>query len=424
MSMERAKVAAPQTASTMLPQKKHRGAIAWITSSGAIGLAGLGIWWTYQTYFNHPPKTVSVTLVPVERGTVEVTVTESGSMELGGQQTLKAPREVTVEQVNVREGQRVQKGQPLVMLRDREVQDSLRDQEVENKKFGLDFARSREKVAEVQLQVTTAEKRLKESQELLSRGFISETELQTDQEKLDQLQSQLRDAQVEQQKAQLDVVKGQEKLNGLQQQFGDRVVVAPINGIVMKLEVKSGDGVKTETNLLTLGDPTQELVKLQLTTLNAAKVRMNQITRVSTIGPDAKTFTGRVISLSPQATSPEGSGGFRGGDDGSQAKVDAKVVLDRPSNTLIPGSLVSVEIITEQRQNVVAIPPEIVQRDEEKPFVWLKDSQGKAKKQTVTLGLQGLQQVEITAGLNTGDKLVMALPTTPLEAGAVLKIGQ
>jgi len=421
--MEKVKSDQPQPTSTMLPKQKHRGAIAWILSSGALSLAGLGIWWAYQTYFNHPPKAVAVTLIPVERGTVEVTVTESGAMELGGQQTLKAPREVTVEQVNVREGQRVQKGEPLVVLRDREVQDSLRDQEVENKKFGLDFARNREKVAEVQAQVTATEKRFKESQELLSRGFISETELQTDQEKLDQVRSQLRDAQVEQQKAQLDVIKGQEKLNGLQQQFGDRVVTAPINGIVMKLEVKSGDGVKTETNLLTLGDPTQELVKLQLTTLNAAKVRMNQATRVSTIGPDAKIFTGRVISLSPQATSPQGGGGFRGGDDGSQAKVDAKVMLDRPSNTLIPGSLVSVEIITEQRQNVVAVPPEMVQRAAGEPFVWLKDSQGKAKKQTVTLGLQGLQQVEVTAGLNAGDKLVMAPPTTPLEAGTVLKIG-
>jgi len=422
--MEEVKPDKPKPTSAMLPQKRHWGAIAWLLGSGSLGLVGLGGGWIYQTYFNPPPKAVAVMLVPVKRGTVEVTVSESGSMELGGQQTLKAPREVTVERVNVREGQRVQKGQPLVMLRDREVQDSLRDQEVENKKFGLDFARNREKVAEVQAQVTAAEKRLEESQELLSRGFISETELQTDQEKLDQVRSQLRDAQVEQQKAQLDVVKGQEKLNGLQQQFGDRVVTAPINGIVMKLEVKSGDGVKTETNLLTLGDPTQELVKLQLTTLNAAKVRMNQVTRVSTIGPGAKTFTGRVISLSPQATSPEGSGGFGGGEDGSQAKVDARVLLDRPSNTLIPGSLVSVEIITEQRRNVVAVPPEMVQRDEGDPFVWLKDSQSKAEKKTVTLGLQGLQLVEVTAGLNAGDMLVMAPPTMPLEAGAVLKFGK
>ncbi len=406
----------------MIPvRRKYRRAIAGLVTSGLLTLGGVGVWVGYNRIFQSPEAAVAVAVMPVEVGSVEITVTESGVVELGGQQTLKSPREVTVEQVNVQEGDRVREGQALVVLRDREVQDNLRNQQVENAKLDLELTRRKEKVAEVQVRVAAAQERVQESKELFDRGFISETELQEDEAKRDGAVSELRDAQVEQQKAELDVRMGMEKTEGLQQQFGDRIVTAATAGIVLKLNVRSGDGVKTETEMLTLGDPSKEMVKLQLTTLNAAQVRINQLVRVSTIGPDAKIFTGRVISLSPIATAPTNQGGF-GNSDSGQAKVEAKVLLDRPSNTLIPGGLVSVEIVTQQRQQVVVVPPEAIQRSEGEPFVWLADEAGKARKQPVTLGLQGLQQIEVTGGLRLGDRLVMAPPTVPLVPGAVLQI--
>jgi HlyD family secretion protein len=100
--------------------------------------------------------------------------------------------------------------------------------------------------------------------------------------------------------------------------------------------------------------------------------------------------------------------------------VDARVLLDRPSKTLIPGSLVSVEIVTARRQNVVAIPPEAIQRSQEAPFVWLKDSQGKSKKQPIQLGLQGLQAIEVTSGLKAGEQLVIPPPDMSLAPGTPL----
>jgi HlyD family secretion protein len=406
-------------------RKRYKKAIAWFIGSGLVAGLGTGAWFTYQTWFQKAPDAIAVMLVPVERGNVEVSVTESGVMELGGQQTLKSPKEVTVEQVAVKEGDRVQAGQALIILRDRTAQEGAEDQQVENAKVALDISRRQEKVGEVEKRLKVAATRYQESQALLARGFISETELQEDQDKMDSIESELRDALVEVQKVELDIRKGQKKLALLQQQLGDRIVTAPIAGIVLKVHVKNGDGVQTEKNLLTLGDPRQEIIKLQLSTLNAAKVRANQLAKVSTIGPKAETFTGRVISLSPQATVPESGGGGFGGGDSGQAKVDAKVVLDRPSQTLISGSLVSVEIITESRQNVIAVSPETIQRSEGEPFVWLQDKQGRARKQAVTVGLQGLQQVEILSGLETGDRrIAVPPPDQPVTPGALLQEGE
>ncbi|NJO93578.1 MAG: HlyD family efflux transporter periplasmic adaptor subunit [Hydrococcus sp. RM1_1_31] len=204
----------------------------------------------------------------------------------------------------------------------------------------------------------------------------------------------------------------------MQQQLGDRLVTTPTNGIVLKVYVKNGDGIKTESNLLTLGDPSKEIIRVQLTTLNALQVKINQIARISIIGPKSQTFTGRIISLSPKATVPNTSANSSNSSEtssssGGQTKVDTQVLLDRPSNTLIPGSIVSVEIVTARRQNIIAIPPEAIQRTEAQPFVWIQNERGKAKKQPIAVGLEGLQQVEVASGLQAGDKLVIA-PSVPL----------
>jgi HlyD family secretion protein len=447
---------------------KYRTRITWLISSGILAVAGVGGWLSYQSVFNLSAKPVAVSIIPVSLGNVETTVTESGTVELGGQQTFKSPQEVTIEQVHVKEGDRVRQGQPLVVLRDRAVGDQINDQLAENAKFELDLTRnqkrvaevrqklaearvdpdlirSRERIGEVREKLKDAEARFKESQELLNRGFISVTDLQTDKNsldtaraelrdaranqlkaeqnyktKLDTIQAEIQDALVNQQKAEVDVQKGVEKLKSLQQQFADRIVIAPMDGLVLKVNVRKGDGAKIESNLLTIGDPTKEVVNLQLSTLNATKVRINQVAKVSMIGPTPKIFTGRVISLSPQATVSAASSETFEPTGNGQAKVDARVLLDRPSNTLIPGSTVSVEIVTAARQNVVAIPPEAIQRSETTPFVWLKDSQGKSKKQPIQLGLQGLQAVEVTSGLKVGEQLVIPPPDKSLTPGTPL----
>jgi HlyD family secretion protein len=96
--------------------------------------------------------------------------------------------------------------------------------------------------------------------------------------------------------------------------------------------------------------------------------------------------------------------------------VPATVKLDRPTRTLIPSSQVSVEIILQQRQNVVVLNTEAIQR-EPKPFVWVRDSQSKAQKREVSLGLEGLTTVEVTSGLQAGDSVVLPPPDASLEPG-------
>nr|WP_242042051.1 HlyD family efflux transporter periplasmic adaptor subunit [Alkalinema sp. FACHB-956] len=245
-----------------------------------------------------------------------------------------------------------------------------------------------------------------------------EDRLRSEKDKVDEAQSQVKEAELEYRRANLDIQRSRDKLKETQQRLGDSLVRATSNSVVLNIEVKPGDGVKTEGRLMTVGDPNQEIVKLQISTLNATKLRVNQLARVSLVGPKPQVFLGKITSVSPQAVSAEG-GSLR--SSSGQTKVDAKIQLDQPSKTLIPGGQVSVEVVLAQRKQVLTLPLEVVQM-EDSPFVWVRDSQGQAQKRKIILGLQSLTTAEIKSGLSKGDQVVQVPPNQTLEIGTLLKI--
>jgi HlyD family secretion protein len=470
-------------------KKKFKTGVKWLAWSGVLAMVSAGGWLTYLQTQNRPAESAALPVVTVERGTIETTINESGTLELRGQQTLKSPAEGAVEQVLVRLGEQVKSGQPLIILRNPDRQTILANQQLQIQKQELTLARNRQKVVEAeeklkaakqenqtnkQLQIqkqelTVArnrqkvveaeeelkaeEKKLQELEALDQRGFIPKNELRTQEEQVRRAKTALWEAKltvssdtIELQNLQLEIQNTQQQtrdkvmqaesavqdaqlavnndtrelqrlrleLQKIQQQLQNNVVTAPINGNVLDIKVKDGEGVQVRTDLLILGDPTQELVSLQLSTLNAAKVRVNQLARISVIGPNAQSFEGRVQSLSPIATTSSGNESQSSSQQAGQATVSAKVRLNTPSRKLIPGSQVNVEIVLQQRQNVVVLDTEAIQRSEEKPFVLVRDKQGKAQKKNITLGLEGLTNVEVTSGLRPGEQVV--LPSTDSKA--------
>lgn len=493
-------------------KKAFKSALKWLLGSAVLATASVASLFAYGLWQNRPPEPIAVRILPVNLGTIEETINEGGTLELGDQQTIKSPEDGAVERVFVAVGDRIRTGQPLISLRKPDQQTSLanlqleiqkqqvtvesnrqrvvnaeeklalakqeladqlsdrnqkrRDQvakwELDIQKQQLILARNRQKVTEAQQELAAAQQKLKNTEELATKGFIATQEVKSDQNSVRNAESQLRQAQsdvttqtAELRKSQVGpeqtltsvsknpVLQAESELREVQlalstasgelssKQLAYReaelklqnyTIAAPINGKVLTVKVKAGDGIKRGDDLLTVGDPAKEVVKLQLSTLNAAKVRLNQEVRVSIIGPKAKPFTGRVHSLYILA-SGEGNSSQNGRSENQagQATVPAIVQLDKPTGTLIPGSQVNVEIILKQRQKVVVLGTEAIERSQSQPFVWIEDAENKAQKRPVTLGLEGLTQVEITSGLRPGDKVVLPPPEAPLQPGTPVK---
>lgn len=382
--------------------QRERMGLRWIIGSGLMLVVGIGGWLGYQAWQRQTLPPVEVVTLPVSRGNLEVTITEAGVVELGGQQTFKAPSDVTVQAVLVEERQRVQQGQVLLELRDRDLQRQLDDQLVQNRIDELTLERNQERLEERRSRLGDAETRLQDSAALLEQGYISEDEFLRDKQAVETAQSDVRDAEVEVTKQTLRVQQNQAKTDNIRLQLEDNQITAPIDAIVLNVDVKAGDGVTLEGRLLSLGDPTQEIIRLQMTTLNASKVAVNMPVRVSIIGPNPELFEGRVVRVSPQAIGDS--------NNAEQATVEAEARLNQPSGSLIPGSAVSVEIILQRRQNVLVVPVTAIQRDGEMPYVWVRDADNTAQQREVEVGLETLDSVEILSGLEAGDEIVVSIP--------------
>ncbi|MEA5500829.1 efflux RND transporter periplasmic adaptor subunit [Limnoraphis robusta Tam1] len=485
-------------------KKAYQVGMRWLTGAFILASVSLGGVWGYDWIKNRPLTPTTAELVEVELDNVENKISAGGTVELGGQRTIKSPEEGAVDRVLIKQGDRISSGQELMILRNPQRETILNKKQLEIQKQEILVERNREKIeeAEKKLRIAqadyeedvedyqeelaskeaiqnleidkiqakinrnrqkleeakanleAAEAELENSEKLLERGFIAQQETDRQKQTVRESKASLRDAELELknskieletaqvreveiqasvdsstifeaeinlQEAQSELKQSQSDLERIKIEYQEEtltlennIVTAPIDGVILNINVKPGDGVNRSDELMTLGDPNQELIQLQLSTLDAAQVKPNQLARISVIGPNTETFTGRVQSIGLQARS---AGNNNNSESSGQATVPATIQLDQPTKTLIPGSAVSVEIVLEERNNVVVLNTELIQRDGQSPYVWIIDSNNTAQKQAITLGLEGLIQVEVTSGLEAGDRVISPSPDTPLEPG-------
>ena len=389
---------------TELIETKHNQGLRWLMTSGLLVIIALAGWWGYTAWQRRTAEPVMVTTISPNRETLENRVDASGTVTLGNQQTLTAPDDVTVEAVLVSERQSVAAGEVLLRLRDRNLEQELDQELIQETILQLDYQRQQEILQERQRDVQRAEERLMESQELAQEGYISEDELDRDSEALETAQSELRAAQIELQKKSLERQKNQANIANIRARMADNNIVAPFDAVILNIDAAPGDGVPREGKLLTIGDPTQEMVRFELMTLDAGKVSVNMPVRVSMIGPNPQDYSGRVVSIAPQAVSEEGNSGS------GQAAVQAVALLNQPSGELIPGSSVSVKILIQQQADALSVPLGTIQRDGDTPYVWVVDADSRVQKREVSTGMETLDAIEITSGLEATDRVIANLP--------------
>jgi HlyD family secretion protein len=393
-----------------------------------------------------------------------------------------------VEQVLVQVGDRVRVGQPLVILRSPEQQTKLAEHELDiqrqqaevrtkqqqitdkrlelldraaDKALGvqrqeLELTNKRNDVIRSQEKLAEAEQKFRQYQQAFDRGFISADELAAKRDELrnarlaleqaestvilaeldlnravaqsEQAQQTVTTGTLEAEQALRSALRDLEKLElqrgKIERELETNAVTAPSTGIVLDVQARRGDVVNAEKVLLTIGNPIQEVIKLQLSPINARKVKAGQPVRIQEVAADAQTYRGQVKSVARIATDSDSSASSRDSSDSGQATLSATVRLDTPSRKLIPGIRVNVDIIVAQRNHAIALPPSVIQRDAGKSFVWILDSQQRAQKRTIVLGIDAITTVEVISGLKPGEKVIQPSLDSPIIPGSRIRRSQ
>jgi len=170
-------------------------------------------------------------------------------------------------------------------------------------------------------------------------------------------------------------------------------LTAPISGIVVERNATVGATVGSDANLFKIIDLSSVWIDANVFEKDLERVRLGQAVKVTIPAFPESTFYGKVTLITSVV-------------DPDTRTVKVRTEVPNRDGRLKPDMFASVEIVTAAKRTAISIPLSAVLEDGGKQVVFVADG-NEYKEKEVTLGLKSEDRVEITSGLNEGDKVVV-----------------
>ena len=176
--------------------------------------------------------------------------------------------------------------------------------------------------------------------------------------------------------------------------FTDRVnIFASQDGIVSKLNVREGQYVKPDTELLSIEDLSQIWIVAEVFEYQADWIKNHQTAIATLPYLPGKTWQGMVDYVYPRL-------------DVKTHTLRVRLVFPNPDLTLKPNMYANVKIISKTIKDALAIPKLALIRTGEGDRVILALGEGRFKAQSVQVGIESGEYYQILSGLKAGDNIV------------------
>jgi HlyD family secretion protein len=340
---------------------------------------------------------------------------------------VKISSEVSGEIIELpfKEGQQVKKGELLVRVNPDLIQSAVNRSQAgyQNVKAGLEQAEASLREAKLSYD---------RSKQLFEKGIISKADW-------DKAVSSYEIAQANKQSAYYNVKSAGATVNEAMDNLNRTTIYAPMSGTISKLDVELGERVvgtqqMAGTEILRVANLNNMEVEIDVNENDIVKVRIGDSTIVEVDAYLKKEFRGVVTEIANSAA------GTLTADQVTNFKVKVRILeesyadlmKDKPENysPFRPGMTATVDILTNQRKNAVAVPISAIviktdtssakksytkttdsaskpKVDEEQKFecVFVVNN-GEAKLRVVKTGIQDDSKIEIISGLKEGDQII------------------
>lgn len=346
------------------------------------------------------PDPVPVTVVAVERGAVEETVTGSraGTVRSRRRATLSPEVGGRVERLFVRKGERVRKGDPLVRIAADDVRAHLT---LAEKSLAVSEAAEREacRAAEQAVRDLSRSERLAKD-DVLSLGLLERAQTEAG---MTAAACEAARARVGQARASLEVARVG---------VGRTVLSAPFDGVVAELSTEEGEWVTPSPPglpippVVELFDPDDTYVSAPLDEVDVGRVKAGVPVRVTFDAFPGRTFAGKVTRVADYVL-----------DLREQNRTfEVEVVLEDAAfaKTLLPGTSADVVVVLARKEDVLRVSSYALLPGG-KALLLAKGTLVPAKVET---GLKGAEWAEVVSGLSEGDAVVTSLDRSEVKEGA------
>ncbi len=177
------------------------------------------------------------------------------------------------------------------------------------------------------------------------------------------------------------------------------IIIAPIDGVVTKLNSKIGETVSGADTIVQLLAP-QYQIEVDIPETDVSKIKLDDsvVITLDAFGDDVK-LSGKVVDIEPGATEVQ---------DVVYYKVT--VSLNTDNKPVKPGMTANIAVNTVEKENTLAIPLRTVRtREDGTKYVRILEN-NQEKEVTVKLGFRADEgKVEITEGLQEGQQVIISV---------------
>ena len=334
------------------------------------------------------------------------TVVASGRVEKVSRTQIGSEITGVVLERLVQEGDRVSRGDVLLVLKSDEISAQVRQAEAELKELAttrrpqaeFDLAN-----AKVQLEQAQREAVRRRNTEL---GILSaeEREKSIEAEKLarNNLESaRLKVASLAPDK--VEETKLREQLAALQAQLAKTKIRAEVSGIILTRNVEPGDLVQPSQTLFTIALDGATEIRVPFDERNLPLLALQQKAAVITDAYPDQPFPAHINFIAPSI-------------DAQRGTIDVRLTVDPVPDFLRQDMTVSVNVETNKRERTLVIPNDALSSISGNKAMVILVRDRKIQRHPITLGLRGLVMSEVVAGLKEGDHVLT-------DAESVLKDG-
>ena len=380
-------------------RSRRRRRWLWLGVAALIAIAGAA-WYASQP---HPAKVETATVVTAFPSQQFVVLNATGYVVAQRKAAIASKATGRLEWLGVAEGSRVKAGEIIARIDSRDVRAQAQSAEA-----GVNAAKAAVEQARVEL--ANAQTELKRNQDLVAKGFITQSALDTAKMRVDRGVAALASAQANVSQAAANARNAEVTVD-----YTD--IRAPFDGVILSKSANVGDMVTPFSSatdskgaVVTMADMSTLEVEADVSEASLSKVKVGQPAEIVLDAlPDVR-FKGRISRMVPTV-------------DRAKATVMTKVRFDEIDPRVLPEmsakvSFLSQEVTPDQQKPLLAVNPEaIATRDGRTVVFVVKD--GVATEIAVTPGLKIGDFTAIAGSVKSGDKVVLR-PAAELRNGAAV----
>lgn len=171
-------------------------------------------------------------------------------------------------------------------------------------------------------------------------------------------------------------------------------ITSPFSGVITSRLVDQGEMIRVSTVMFLLADMDKLLARVYVPEKELARISLGNRVRLESEMFPSETFGGLVEMISPVVDAATGT-----------VKVTVRVSENR--DKLKPGMFCSSYILTETHENSLAISRKALVPDVEDTEVYVVEDDGVARLRKITVGIEQGDTLEVLAGLEDGDQVVL-----------------